>query len=62
MKCQTAEFKLPALNQDQGAVLIVDDQLALLRSLQALLRINGYAVELAADGAEAISKLQGGQV
>ena len=61
MKCQAAEFKLPALNQDPGAVLIVDDQLALLRSLQALLRINGYAVELAADGAEAINKLQEGK-
>ena len=41
-------------------VLIIDDQLPLLRSLQALLQINGYQVDLARSGSEAISKLQDG--
>ena len=40
------------------SVLIVDDQQTLLQSLQALLRINGYQVELARTGGEAIDKLQ----
>ncbi len=43
---------------EQSHVLIVDDQLSLLRSLQALLQINGYQVDLARTGSEAISKLQ----
>jgi len=42
----------------QSNILIVDDQLALLRSLQALLQINGYRVDLATSGSEAITKLQ----
>lgn len=42
----------------QSHILIVDDQLSLLRSLQALLQINGYQVELAKNGSEAIMKLQ----
>lgn len=39
-------------------VLIVDDQPSLLQSLQALLRINGYLVDLARSGGEAITSLQ----
>ncbi len=42
----------------QGQVLVVDDQLPLLHSLQALLRINGYQVDLARSGGEAITRLQ----
>lgn len=42
----------------QPHVLIVDDQLSLLLSVQALLQINGYRVELAKSGSEAITKLQ----
>ncbi len=42
----------------QSHILIVDDQLSLLRSLQALLQINGYRVSLAKNGSEAIAKLQ----
>ncbi|SDZ99352.1 PAS domain S-box-containing protein/diguanylate cyclase (GGDEF) domain-containing protein [Desulfuromusa kysingii] len=42
----------------QSQILIVDDQLSLLQSLQALLRINGYRVDLARSGSEAITKLQ----
>ena len=37
--------------------LVVDDQPSLLQSLHALLRINGYRVELARSGGEAISRL-----
>ena len=45
----------------EGAdVLIVADQLPLLQSLQALLQINGYRVDLATGGSEAITKLQDG--
>jgi len=43
----------------QSHILIVDDQPSLLFSLQALLKINGYQVELAKSGREAITKLQG---
>lgn len=41
----------------QAGILIVDDQLNMLRSLQALLSINGYQVESACGGAEAMEKL-----
>lgn len=44
----------------RSRILLVDDQRAMLQSLQALLRINGYQVELATGGAEAIRKLQEG--
>ncbi|MCK5826058.1 MAG: EAL domain-containing protein [Desulfuromusa sp.] len=44
----------------QSSILIVDDQLSLLHSLQALLEINGYRVALATGGREAIKKLQNG--
>lgn len=44
----------------QADILIVDDQLSHLHSLQALLRINGYRVTLARSGGEAITKLQDG--
>ncbi|MCF6267202.1 MAG: EAL domain-containing protein [Desulfuromusa sp.] len=47
-----------AKKTDQPDILIVDDQLSLLLSLQALLQINGYRVELAEGGSEAITKLQ----
>lgn len=47
-----------AVMAEQSHVLIVDDQLSLLQSLQALLRINGYLVTLARSGGEAIKKLQ----
>lgn len=39
-------------------MLIVDDQLPLLESLRALLRISGYRIEMATSGAEALDKLQ----
>ncbi len=43
---------------ERSHILIVDDQLSLLYSLQALLQINGYQVDLAKSGSEAILKLQ----
>lgn len=43
---------------EQSQMLIVDDQLPLLQSIQALMRINGYRVDLARSGGEAITKLQ----
>ncbi len=55
---KTAKDILTAEKVGQSHILIVDDQLSLLHSLQALLRINGYPVELARSGGEAITKLQ----
>lgn len=58
MQGKIAEDILVAKKSDQPHILIVDDQLSLLLSLQALLQINGYRVELAKSGGEAITKLQ----
>lgn len=58
MQGKIAEDILVAKKTDQPHILIVDDQLSLLLSLQALLQINGYRVELARSGGEAITKLQ----
>ncbi|WP_321369205.1 EAL domain-containing protein [uncultured Desulfuromusa sp.] len=58
MQSKKLENTLNAEKVEQSQILIVDDQLSLLLSLQALLRINGYQVELARTGSEAITKLQ----
>lgn len=58
MKSLTAIQDTPESPDEQVRVLVVDDQQALLRSLQALLRINGYLVDLATGGEEAIRKIQ----
>jgi len=50
--------KPTAVVNEQSQMLIVDDQWSLLQSLQALMRINGYQVDLARSGGEAITKLQ----
>jgi len=55
---QTIDNSLMKRTPEAFQVLIVDDQLPLLRSLQALLQINGYRTDLARSGSEAISKLQ----
>jgi len=44
----------------QSAILIVDDQLALLESMQALLRISGYQVEIVTNGQAALEALKRG--
>ena len=58
MQTRAAAGVLTPVRPAPARILIVDDQRALLHSLQALLRINGYQVELAIGGAAAISKLQ----
>ena len=58
MQTKATEDILTVEKNGQLPILIVDDQLSLLHSLQALLRINGYQVELAKSGGEAITKLQ----
>ncbi|MCK4690161.1 MAG: EAL domain-containing protein [Desulfuromonadales bacterium] len=44
--------------REQSRILLVDDQLPLLESLQALLRINGYQADLATSGREALARLE----
>ncbi len=46
---------------DQSAVILfVDDNVALLRSVERLLRLEGFEVLLAANGVEALNRLQSG--
>lgn len=42
-------------------ILLVDDELAVLLTLKAVLEINGFEVETAASGREAKSKIKNGQ-
>jgi DNA-binding NtrC family response regulator len=41
-------------------ILLVDDELAILLTLKAILEIHGFEVETASSGGEAIAKLQAG--
>ena len=41
-------------------ILLVDDELAILLTLRAILEMNGFEVETASSGVEAIAKLQNG--
>ncbi|MGC2323326.1 MAG: response regulator [Terriglobales bacterium] len=41
-------------------ILLVDDELAILLTLRAILEMNGFEVETAGSGREAIAKLQNG--
>ena len=41
-------------------ILLVDDELAILLTLKAILEMNGFEVQTASSGAEAISRLQNG--
>jgi len=41
-------------------ILLVDDELAILLTLRAILEMNGFEVETASNGSEAIAKLQQG--
>ncbi len=58
MQSKIAKDIIIAEKAEQPHILVVDDQLSLLYSLQALLQINGYQVDLARSGSEAITKLQ----
>jgi DNA-binding NtrC family response regulator len=41
-------------------ILLVDDELAILLTLKAILEMNGFEVETASSGSEAVQKLDGG--
>ncbi|MGZ4819487.1 MAG: response regulator [Terriglobales bacterium] len=41
-------------------ILLVDDELAILLTLKAILEMNGFEVETASSGREAVQKLDGG--
>jgi DNA-binding response OmpR family regulator len=41
-------------------ILLVDDEMAILLTLRAILEMNGFEVETASSGGEAIAKLQNG--
>jgi len=41
-------------------ILLVDDELAILLTLRAILELNGFEVETASSGGEAIAKLKNG--
>jgi two-component system, chemotaxis family, chemotaxis protein CheY len=47
-----------ALKERSGLVLVVDDDDDIRESLEVLLRLHGYHVATAADGAEALARLQ----
>src|SRR6516165_9927103 len=40
-----------------GTVLIIDDEAAIRESLQTLLELEGYEVDMASDGAEGLARL-----
>ncbi len=61
MQNKVPENTIFAEKIEQSDILIVDDQVTLLHSLQALLQINGYRVDLAKSGSAAITKLQDGK-
>ena len=42
-------------------IMVVDDERAVRESLRRALELEGYEIELAADGAEALYRLQGGE-
>jgi CheY-like chemotaxis protein len=50
------------MSRADGAILVVDDDRGVREGVRALLESEGYAVETASDGAEAIEKLRGGDV
>ena len=48
---------MPADNHDQYRILVVDDEVRMCRSLQLLLTAEGYGVETAGSGREALRRL-----
>ena len=55
---QVAPLETPLPAADMPGLLLVDDHQQTLDSLRALLRINGYRVDVAASGGEALTKLR----
>src|SRR6185437_7094755 len=51
--------KLPGGNSMKRRILVVDDELAILLTLRAILEMNGFEVETAASAKEAEKKLSG---
>src|SRR5437763_17070303 len=47
----------PIESPQAGAVLIVDDEAGIRESLQTLLELEGYRVEIAGDGEEGLARL-----
>ena len=58
MEAKIFDGALTPDNLKRSRILIVDDQQALLESMQALLRISGYTVDIARSGARALELLQ----
>ncbi|HTQ58382.1 MAG TPA: sigma-54 dependent transcriptional regulator [Bryobacteraceae bacterium] len=46
-----------AANQEKGRILVVDDELDIREGLDTLLSLEGYSVEMAANGVEGLRKL-----
>jgi CheY-like chemotaxis protein/ribonuclease BN (tRNA processing enzyme) len=51
----------PAMMPDRARVLVADDDVALVRILEAVLRGDGYDVDVAFDGEEMVSKASAGK-
>lgn len=58
MQARGSDSVLTPEKKERSRILIVDDQVKLLNSLHALLTINGYQADVAASGAEAITRLK----
>jgi DNA-binding NtrC family response regulator len=48
----------PSLNKTPGRILVVDDEADIRESLETLLDLEGYVVELAVDGTDCLHKLE----
>ena len=46
---------------DKPTILVVDDEPSLQRYMQTLLELDDFRVEIAADGAEAVARIQRGK-
>ena len=50
--------KSPALDSTLSRILIIDDEAGIRESLEILLTLEGYAVEMAVDGEEGLAILE----
>src|SRR6202167_1559848 len=48
----------PSASTDKGRVLVVDDEMDIREGLETLLHMEGYAVDLAANGTEGLRKIE----